>query len=229
VDTVSEFNMRARSPKHCPRCDAIYEDLASGTCPRCFARLESISADDAAAAIAEQEERARDPEYQARKRAEDERFKEQSFGACAIVSAVTVAVVIASTVLLTQAARHGIERGTALATFVSGTALPANFERLVPAALAGAHRIRADADIALPGSVDRVYVGVYDNGARVYAVNEPGATPDQMASLEFAGALVAEQRSPPLVEQEIVTSAAYYVVLGPSRPVVNRIASGLSH
>ena len=93
--------------KVCPRCGAQYQNLKSVTCPQCFAVLVAVdeeTADELAAARAEVE---RSPEFQQVKAEDDEKFKEQSFGACLGVVAITVVTLILGVVLIAFGAhRH---------------------------------------------------------------------------------------------------------------------------
>ncbi len=92
--------------KVCPRCGEQYEHLHSTTCPSCFAKL--VIVDDATAeAFAEaRAEVVQTPEFQAAKTADDERFREQSFGACLGVLAIFLVTAIAAVVLLVHAAHQ---------------------------------------------------------------------------------------------------------------------------
>ena len=224
--------LRSPVPKICPRCGAFYQDLASHTCPQCFAKLDLLSDADAAELIAQQEQRARDPEYARLKGAEDEQFKEQSFGACLAVVLVGIAVLVAAIVLLVVASRRPTPRLVDSSVSAPRTAglqavLPSDFDIVIPRDLADAVRVSYDAAIALPGTTDLVYHGVYSDGAQVYAVTDPTVTDDQLATLQFAASIAAVQDPPPTILQEVVTSKAHYVVVGPGRAVVDSIERAL--
>ena len=92
--------------KVCPRCGAQYPNLKSTTCPECFAVLVTVddaTAEELTAARAEVEQT---PEFQAVKAADDERFKEQSFGACLTVVVITVLTLILGIFLIVSGAHH---------------------------------------------------------------------------------------------------------------------------
>ena len=96
--------------KVCPRCGSQYENFKSTTCPQCFAILVAVdeaTAEEMAAARAEVE---RSPEFQQAKTADDERFREQSFGACLGIAALTLATVALVIVLLVSAAHRRTAR-----------------------------------------------------------------------------------------------------------------------
>jgi hypothetical protein len=227
--------MRVTVPKICPRCGAFYQDLTSHTCPQCFAKLDLISDADAEELIAAQERRAAEPEYVALKIAEDETFKEQSFGACFGVAAVALAVIAASVALcviavgrerLVSNTAPGPASQSATASPVYSGPLPPDFDEIVAPTIGSAHRRSADVSLALPGTITRIYHGVYDNGVQVFAIDNPRATDDQIAMLQFAGAVAAQQHMPALQEQELTTTKAQYVVVGPNeRDMVTAIDS----
>ena len=80
--------------KVCPRCGAQYQNLKSVTCPSCFAVLVAVddqTAEELSAARAEVEQT---PEFQQVKAEDDEKFREQSFGACLGVVVITVVTLI---------------------------------------------------------------------------------------------------------------------------------------
>ena len=99
--------------KVCPRCGAQYPNLKSTTCPECFAVLVTVddaTAEELTAARAEVE---RTPEFQQVKAADDERFKEQSFGACLAVVGITLVTLILGVVLIVSGARSRHQRHVA--------------------------------------------------------------------------------------------------------------------
>ena len=100
---IFRYTKASMPAKVCPRCGAQYPNLKSTTCPECFAVLVTVddaTAEELSAARAEVE---RSPEFQQVKAADDERFKEQSFGACLSVLALTVLTLTVGIVLLVSA------------------------------------------------------------------------------------------------------------------------------
>ena len=229
---------RIPAPKLCPRCGAFYQDIASQTCPQCFAKLAPLNERDASALIAQQDERALDPEFLKLKQADDEKFREQSFGACLGVGLVLTLMVVVSVVFVVVAAHR--RSGTApiamttrryeaqVRSLQSPGAQPADFDRFVPLRLADANRVTADSDLALPGGAAPIYHGQYANGCQVYGV--PGRLPsdEQLGALRLAAAFVAEQQKPALIEQEVATAKAQYIVIGPDEPTVRGAADALA-
>ena len=92
--------------KVCPRCGCQYENFKSTTCPQCFAILVAVdeaTAGELAAARAEVE---RSDEFKETKLADDERFRQQSFGACLGIAGLTLVTLIVAVVLLVSAAHR---------------------------------------------------------------------------------------------------------------------------
>jgi hypothetical protein len=225
--------MRGQVPKVCPRCGAFYQSLTSNTCPQCFAKLNTLSDSEAEELVAEQELRSRDPEFIRGKSVEDESFKERSFGACLGIAAVLVAIVLISTVLCIMAVRrqkgapYGPSAIIAPATRAPGMldgALPADFDRIVPVRVGTLRRVGADADLTLPGTVARIYHGIYAGGVQAFAVDSSSPTQYQLSMLNFVADVAARQHQPPLIEQNFATIRAKYIALGPSAQRVNSLA-----
>ena len=124
--------------KVCPRCGEQYEDLKSATCPQCFARLlvvDEATAEELAAARAAVEQT---PEFQAAKAEDDERFREQSFGACLGVLGIFVATAVLIVVLIVFAIhRYGQPPREAAAAATAGLSGNRRFP-LTPLPVAGA-------------------------------------------------------------------------------------------
>ncbi len=179
--------------KVCPRCGAQYQNLRSKTCPQCFAVLVSVddaTAEELAAARTQVEE---SPEFQQVKAEDDERFKEQSFGACLGVIAMTAVTLILAVVLIAAAARHHSKASIAPPTpALQGvqenplTTLPvaaAELSDVMPSQI-GAWRLTAsDQNLILPGTLTHINHAVYQEGG--------GGTLDAYAIP--AGRLTAEQ------------------------------------
>ena len=92
--------------KVCPRCGAQYQNLKSTTCPQCFAVLVPVDDETAQELTAARREVEESQEFQEVKAADDERFSEQSFGACLGVVVITLVTVILAIVLIVLAAQH---------------------------------------------------------------------------------------------------------------------------
>ena len=181
--------------KVCPRCGAQYENLKSTTCPQCFAILVPVDdalASELSAARAEVE---RTPEFQAVKAEDDEQFKQQSFGACLSVAAITLATLILAAVLITLAVRRHAARPASLpiAAPVSQTPAPdplttlpvaaAPLADVFPPTLAPYTRQASDSDVVLTGTLTRLDHAVYaaPDGTKldVYALPSGRPTDEQ--------------------------------------------------
>lgn len=123
--------------KVCPRCGEQYEDLKSTTCPQCFARLlvvDEATAEELAAARAAV---VQTPEFQTAKAEDDERFREQSFGACLGVVGIFAATAVLIVVLIVVALhRYGHPHRGSAVTAPSGVGVVDN--PMTPLPVAGA-------------------------------------------------------------------------------------------
>lgn len=187
--------------KVCPRCGTQYENLHSTTCPQCFAKLLTIdeaTAEKLSAARAQVEQT---PEFQAAKAADDEKFREQSFGACLGVALIFLATCVAVIVLLVHAGRRvghagHSPRAASLSTLLigrGGHALPmlpvaaAPKEDVLPASVGLSPTVpmftRASVDDAvnLPGTLTRIDHAVYADNAAGAGGSHPAATTDVYA------------------------------------------------
>jgi hypothetical protein len=157
--------------KVCPRCGSQYENFKSTTCPQCFAILVAVdeaTAEELSAARAEVE---RSPEFQETKAADDERFRQQSFGACLGIAALSLMTLIVVTVLLVSAAhRHSVSRSRLPLPVIAAakeeplTTLPvaaAGLEDVLPASIGPYIRQAADANTVLTGTLTPLFHGVY--------------------------------------------------------------------
>ncbi len=156
--------------KVCPRCGCQYENFKSTTCPQCFAILVAVdeqTAEELSAARAEVE---RSPEFQETKLADDERFRQQSFGACLGIAALTLVTLLVAVVLLVSAAHHRAAH-TASAPVVQAavsneplTTLPvaaATPAEVLPTDIGPFQRQSVDANTALTGTLTPLFHGVY--------------------------------------------------------------------
>ncbi len=157
--------------KVCPRCGSQYENFKSTTCPQCFAILVAVdeaTAEELSAARAEVEQ---SPEFLETKAADDERFRQQSFGACLGIAALTLVTLVVVVVLLVSAAhRHSVSRSSLPATVTAAakeeplTTLPvaaAGLDDVLPSTIGPYQRQSVDAGIVLTGTLTPLFHGVY--------------------------------------------------------------------
>ncbi len=157
--------------KVCPRCGSQYENFKSTTCPQCFAILVAVdeaTAEELAAARAEVE---RSPEFQETKAADDERFRQQSFGACLGIAALSLVTLVVVIVLLVSAAhRNSVSRASRSVPVIAAakeeplTTLPvaaAGLEDVLPVAIGPYQRQSVDANTVLTGTLTPLFQGVY--------------------------------------------------------------------
>lgn len=160
--------------KVCPRCGSQYENFKSTTCPQCFAILVAVdeeTADELAAARAEVEG---SDEFKETKLADDERFRQQSFGACLGIVALTLLTLIIAVGLLVSAAHRKSAQGQRVAGPKIAvvredplTTLPvaaAGLEEVLPTQIGPFTRQSADANVVLTGTLTPLFHGVYAKG-----------------------------------------------------------------
>ncbi len=221
--------------KVCPRCGAQYENLRSKTCPQCFAVLVAVdeaTAEELAAARAQVEG---SPEFQQAKAEDDERFKEQSFGACLGIIALTVATLIIAVVLIAAAARH--HRAVSATPAPTGpavsivqpeplTTLPvaaAGLNDVMPlqfTSVSGAwQRTESDQDIILPGTLTPIFHAVYHSADHqtldAYAIPAGRPTSEQnqfRLGLTLAAQMQKQQAAPIF----FATQYWHYAAAGPA-------------
>ncbi len=186
---------KASNSKVCPRCGTQYENLKSTTCPQCFAILVPVD-DTLARQLADaRAEVERTPEFQAVKTEDDERFRQQSFGACLGVAAITVATLILAAVLITFAVRRHAARPAPTSVPVPVSRMPAPdplttlpvaaapLGDVFPAAIAPYTRKTSDSDIVLTGTLTPLFHAVYaaPDGTLldIYALPSGRPTPEQ--------------------------------------------------
>jgi hypothetical protein len=198
--------------KVCPRCGEQYENLKSATCPQCFARLlvvDEATAEELAAARAAVMQT---PEFQAVKEEDDERFRQQSFGACLGVVSITLATLVLIVVLLVVAVHrygHHPHQGSVVPTppGIAGnanslTALPvagASLDDVMPPVIGPYQRRSLDQDVTLPGTTTpifhAVYAGLKSHSVDVYALSAGRPTPE-LNEYALALTLAARQSGP---------------------------------
>ena len=177
--------------KVCPRYGCQYENFKSTTCPQCFAILVAVdeqTEEELSAARAEVE---RSPEFQEAKLADDERFRQQSFGACLAIAALTLVTLIVAIVLLVSAAHHRSAHPADIAVTppVASeplTTLPvaaATLGEVLPPDIRPFQRQSVDANTVLTGTLTSLFHGVYLTPLRktldVYALPSGRPTSEQ--------------------------------------------------
>ena len=217
--------------KICPRCGNLYEDLKSKTCPNCFAVLEPIDRETAQAVARARAEVEESPEWQAVKAAEDERWRQQSFGACLGVVGIFLATVVLSFVLIAVAARrqrpHPLPAVTRTAPTPSTQAIlsptpaaNAALEEVMPARIGPFVRTLRET-VPLPGLSSSAFHAAYElNGDPLRTVEvfaflnaRPPAEQNEFASSVAFAARLQKQAQPP---QPFLTQSWRYAVLGPA-------------
>ena len=158
--------------KVCPRCGAQYPNLKSTTCPECFAVLVTVddaTAEELSTARAEVEQTS---EFREVKAADDERFKQQSFGACLAVVGMTAVTLILGIVLLITAAHRRPHPGPAPLARIAPpapaptalTTLPvaaAALEDVFPSALGPYQQLSRDQKTVLPATLTPLFHAAY--------------------------------------------------------------------
>ena len=180
--------------KVCPRCGCQYENFKSTTCPQCFAILVAVDEQTAEELTAARAEVEGSDEFKETKIADDERFRQQSFGACLSIAALTLLTVIIAVVLLVSAAhrKSALTPNTSVGPKVAVirddplTTLPvaaAGPEEVLPAQIGPFGRQSADAKTVLTGTLTPLFHGVYQTPARktfdVYALPAGRPTTEQ--------------------------------------------------
>ena len=217
--------------KVCPRCGAQYQNLRSQTCPQCFALLVAVdeaTAEELAAARAQVEDT---PEFQQAKAEDDERFQEQSFGACLGVIGITLATLILAVVLIAAAARHHHQaaavpvpagRGGSVAAPLPDplTTLPvaaADLNEVMPSTPGAWQRTQSDQELILPGTLTHLNHAVYRaaGGETLDAYALPAGQPTSEQNQFRLGLTLAAQmgkRPPPVF---FATEYWHFAVVGP--------------
>jgi hypothetical protein len=195
-----------------------------------------MSDEAAASLIAEQERRSRDPEYVQSRLVADEKFKEESFGACLSVVLIALGTLVLCSAIIGIGVhlRRGNEQLSATKPIQSFTVRLGGAEfqpeaaASLPAVLNGAKRVLDDSSLVLPGSVTHVEHAVYADGVQVYAVPSAGLTDDQIAALQLATSFAAKQHTPELTILDIPTQAHYSVILAPTVSAASDAGSQLT-
>jgi hypothetical protein len=208
------------SPKLCERCESFFPSIASGTCPQCFAPLLTLTEEEAARAAEFQIERLKDPEYLEEKCVEDERFKEQSFGACLGVVAVLIAVVVISGVFVTIAAHEKHKQSAR--QHLGAQAIP-DSNGILPQSL-GDLNCEQIGSISQAGMSQPILHAKYGDNILVYALPAADITAVGLAEFRLAVSAVDNQTAPPLISQEVRGKRADYAIIGSNGGLVGDVA-----
>ncbi len=213
--------------KVCPRCGCQYENFKSTTCPQCFAILVAVdeaTAEELAAARAEVE---RSDEFKETKLADDERFRQQSFGACLGIAALTLVTLIVAVILLVSAAhrktalasrpaaRVALSREDPLTTLPVAAATPAE---IFPPQLGAWARQSVDTETVLTGTLTPLVHGVYQEptGKRLDLYALPAGRPTSEQNEFRLGVTLASQvGGPPRPTLFFATEYWHFAVLAP--------------
>lgn len=156
--------------KVCPRCGCQYENFKSTTCPQCFAILVTVDEQTAEELTAARAEVERSPEFQETKLADDERFRQQSFGACLTIAALTFITLVVAVILLVSAAHRrtahtpsapvhqAVAASEPLTTLPVAAAAP---EEVLPLNISPFQRQSVEASTVLTGTLTPLVHGVY--------------------------------------------------------------------
>ncbi len=215
--------------RYCPRCGAFYPSLKSDTCPQCFAKVAIVDEDTTRQLAQIEAAQGDDPEYVAQKARDDERFKEQSFGACLTVILILISTIVCAAVIISIASRSHrkpiglVSERNAMLTTTTVT----NIASLFPLGLNGLARISVDKPLSIEGVSIPMYCADYARGVQVYCL--PGSDvglSDQKAFYANVDA-AAHSRYPPLAQEEIEKQSEHYGVLAPSADLLAQADSGL--
>jgi hypothetical protein len=189
---------------------------------------------------AAREEVEQTPEFQATKAIDDERFREQSFGAClgvVVISLVTV-IVIAVVIGLaahrnhrTARAPHSAIRSVPAVTTGSLdilTPLPvaaATLSEVLPAMVGPYRRVSQDQAITLSGTLNPLFHAVYSgNGETIHVYAVPASLPTpQQNEFRQGVALAAQIESSPT--ESFVTEHWHFAVVGPGHSAAGAAVS----
>lgn len=217
--------------KVCPRCGEQYEHLHSTTCPSCFAKLVTVDDATAEALAQARAEVVQTPEFQAVKAVDDERFREQSFGACLGVLAIFLVTAIATVALLIHAAhdknrpaRLARSPASAISTLTPAMRLPAlpvaaaTRDDVLPANVGSYQRLRSDQAVNIPGTLTPIFHAQYGPATpplEAYAVPADRPTPE-LNAFQLGLALASQSGARPAAAPPLFFATEHwrYAVLG---------------
>ena len=213
------------APKLCERCEAFFPSIASDTCPQCFAPLTKLTEEQAVKAAEVQVERLKDPKYVERKVEEDERFKEQSFGACLGVLGLLAGVIVLSIILIAATARW--RHSVFMPSTITNVQFGANqSDSLLPPLLDGLTRGAVMSE-PVPNSQQPIYHAFYDQQIQLYVLSTNPLSTSSLNGLRQVVSAVCHQTMPPLISQEVHTKLAYYDIIGSNGGLVGNAAEQL--
>lgn len=224
--------------KICERCVSLYADLKSTTCPQCFAKLTTVDDETWARLDALRNEGQQSDEFKSAKTADDERFREQSFGACLSVLLIGMGTVVASIVLLFVAShRHHarvVPPADVLPLATSTVRLPdanlpernAKPDQIVPTHIGVFHRTLINTEVDLPGTMIPIVRAEYENNVKqtlmVWVVATSSAQ-DQLTIFNQAAQMAAALSANGKPEAEFDTRYWRYAVIGQSGDKVSGV------
>ena len=203
------------SSRFCPRCGAFYNNLKSRTCPQCFSRLEVLGDDAAESLSAAIAAHTSDPEAVAAKQAEDERYREQSFGGCLGIAIIGLLTVILSVAIVTAAlhmrarpAATGAGRAQTRAADTGVSGSQASVVRPFP--YGGAGDVKGNGNGAFPATI-----AVLAGDTTVYKIGR--ATPaDELTKFRHAVEKAADRSPASAARIELTANGRDCIVVAPS-------------
>ena len=216
------------SPKLCERCDAFFPSLGSETCPQCFAPLTALTAEEANQAARAQIERLQDPEYVSLKSQDDERFKEESFGAClAVVGILTLALAV-SLFLIYAAAHHKTIAAAFKAANNRTLERPIANESMLPMSLGNTERTNVTTIMQSDENPVPLLHCLYGPSIQVYVLPATGANATTLGNFREIVQAVCIQTNPPFISQEVHGKLAYYDIIGANGGLVGDAAQKIN-
>jgi hypothetical protein len=170
-------------------------------------------------------EKLKDPEFIEKKTEEDEKFKEQSFGACVSVVAVVFVVFCLSCVFIFVAAREKTHRQK-LAFAQMPVSPTGNITNLLPLTLGDLQRQQVG-EISQPDTSTPIIHAKYGDHILIYALPLSNSTRESLSSFRLAISAIDNQTTPPLVSQEVRGKLGYYAIIGADGGLVGDVAQRL--
>jgi hypothetical protein len=207
----------ARKPKPvsklCERCEAFFPSIASETCPQCFAPLTVLTDDEAITAVEYQLERMHDPDYVVRKTEEDEKFKEQSFGACLATLGLIVAVAFFSVILISAAQHRQVKHFRPTQSPLTANNSNVDADGLLPGRVGNLTRGTVAA-IKQSGAIDPILHATYSDQIQIYVLPITDMNAQSLNNFHLIVSAISGQTNPPFISQEIHGKLAYYDIIG---------------
>jgi hypothetical protein len=183
--------------------------------------------EEASRAAQYQIDRLKNPEFLAVKQEEDERFREQSFGACLSVICLLILVATVSGVLIVAAHRSRMTPPHVVQRFATGPPAPDSSSlSMLPPRLGDLERGQVGTILQPTGNVPILHAR-FGNDILLYALPATGASPQSLASFRLAISAIDSQTDPPLVSQEVRGKRAYYAIIGANGGLVGDVTQRL--